>query len=76
LRRAKEFHDRSMNFISESIDSASRIHGIDYAKSYMKKQTYHSIVVNQMVLSKLGMIQGNETDLKLGTHLEFSILLE
>lgn len=29
-----------------------------------------------MVLSKLGMIQGNETDLKLGTHLEYSILLE
>ncbi|CAD8187138.1 unnamed protein product [Paramecium pentaurelia] len=76
LRLAKEYHDRAMNFIKESNDSAARKHGIEYVKTYIKRINYQSQVMNNMVLSKLGLIQGNETEIKLNTLLDFNILTD
>jgi hypothetical protein len=56
LRLAKEYHDRAMNFIKESADSAARKHGVEYVKTYIKRINYQSQVMNNMVLSKLGLI--------------------
>lgn len=40
LRLAKEYHDRAMNFIKESTDSAARKHGVEYVKTYIKRINY------------------------------------
>ncbi|CAD8072062.1 unnamed protein product [Paramecium primaurelia] len=74
LRLAQEYHDRAMNFIKESNDSAAKNHSVESIKAYIKRINYQSQVMNNMVLSKLGLIQGNETDIKLTTQLDFATL--
>ncbi|CAD8099559.1 unnamed protein product [Paramecium sonneborni] len=74
LRLAQEYHDRAMNFIKESNDSAAKNHSVESIKAYIKKINYQSQVMNNMVLSKLGLIQGNETEIKLMTSLDFASL--
>ncbi|CAD8110961.1 unnamed protein product [Paramecium sonneborni] len=74
LKLAQEYHDRAMNFIKESNDSAAKNHSVESIKAYIKKINYQSQVMNNMVLSKLGLIQGNETDIKLMTQLDFGSL--
>lgn len=75
LRMAQEFHDRAMNYILEAEDSASRTHGIENVRSHFRKQTIRSSTMNLMILSKMGMFQADESEIKLTTHFEFPQLL-
>lgn len=75
-QKAKEFHDRAVNFIKESDDSASKRHGIDSVKSHLKKNNHRISIVDPIVLSKLGMIGEDYKEIKLITHLDYNKLLD
>ncbi|KAM3127590.1 hypothetical protein pb186bvf_020295 [Paramecium bursaria] len=75
-QKAKEFHDRAVNFIKESDDSASKRHGIDSVRSHLKKNNHRISIVDPIVLSKLGMIGEDYKEIKLITHLDYNKLLD
>lgn len=75
-QKAKEFHDRAVNFIKESDDSASKRHGIESVRNHLKKNNHRVSQVDPIVLSKLGMIGEDYKEIKLITHLDYNKLLD
>lgn len=47
--KAKEYHDRAVNFIKESMDSASRKLGIETVRLHQKRCVHKSNTVNAII---------------------------
>lgn len=56
MKKAKEYHERSVGFLFEEDSSVSKRYSNDTTRKYLKALSYITENINTMLLAKLGMI--------------------